>query len=424
MTTVYKPIEFAVDCLIAQGLYILAGAPKIGKSWMSLDIGLSVAKGEPVLGQSTKRGTALYLCLEDNFTRIQNRLYQITDEPTDELYFAVIAESIGSGLEEQIECFKKQHENLRLVFIDTFQMVRSSEEIGYFSDYKELTSLKNLADSLQIAIVLVHHTRKSSDDDPFNMISGSTGLSGCVDGSMVLLESKRGSRKAVLHCIGRDIENREIELQFDSDIHRWIALNEPAGTKEKDNPFLSAVFVYMQRNHFFIGTASELIEALKSICDEVFYPNRVTRELILNGYELEKQGIKFEYKRTHRGRKIILQTVETAERDSSDSKNIAVTTVALPPVKSLSSPFNIIEDLYYGRIAPYEVSMTATPEFEKLKALAAENEDLLRETLSDEQKEQLEKLTESVTDISSVSEREMFIIGFRLGVKLMIDVLK
>ena len=85
---------------------------------------------------------------------------------------------------------------------------------------------------------------------------------------------------------------------------------------------------------------------------------------------------------------------------------------------------NIIEDLYYGHIAPYEVSMTATPEMEKLKALAARDEDLLRATLSDQQKEQLEKLTESVTDISSVSEREMFIIGFRLGVKLMIDVLK
>ena len=90
----------------------------------------------------------------------------------------------------------------------------------------------------------------------------------------------------------------------------------------------------------------------------------------------------------------------------------------------VESSMNIIEDLYYGRIAPYEVSMTATPEMEKLKALATENEDLLRASLSDEQKEQLEKLTESVTDISSVSEREMFIIGFRLGVKLMIDVLK
>ena len=90
----------------------------------------------------------------------------------------------------------------------------------------------------------------------------------------------------------------------------------------------------------------------------------------------------------------------------------------------VESSMNIIEDLYYGRIAPYEVSITSTPEFEKLKALSTENEDLLRASLSDEQKEQLEKLTESVTDISSVSEREMFIIGFRLGVKLMIDVMK
>lgn len=72
MTTVYKPIEFAVDGLIAQGLYILAGAPKVGKSWLSLDMCLSIAKGEKVLSQETSKGTALYLCLEDSFERIQN----------------------------------------------------------------------------------------------------------------------------------------------------------------------------------------------------------------------------------------------------------------------------------------------------------------------------------------------------------------
>ena len=84
----------------------------------------------------------------------------------------------------------------------------------------------------------------------------------------------------------------------------------------------------------------------------------------------------------------------------------------------------IIEDLYYGRISPYEMSISATPEYQKLKALADRNEDLLREALSDEQKELLEKLIESVTDISSISERDMFIAGFRLGMKLMIDVMK
>ena len=85
---------------------------------------------------------------------------------------------------------------------------------------------------------------------------------------------------------------------------------------------------------------------------------------------------------------------------------------------------NAIQDLYYGRISPYEMSISTAPEYQKLKALADKNEDLLRETLSDEQKELLEKLTESVTDISSISERDMFIAGFRLGMKLMIDVMK
>ncbi len=87
------------------------------------------------------------------------------------------------------------------------------------------------------------------------------------------------------------------------------------------------------------------------------------------------------------------------------------------------SNMNTIQDLYYGRISPYEMSISVTPEYQKLKALATQNEDLLRETLSDKQKELLDKLTENITDISSISERDMFITGFRLGVKLMIDVI-
>ena len=85
---------------------------------------------------------------------------------------------------------------------------------------------------------------------------------------------------------------------------------------------------------------------------------------------------------------------------------------------------NTIQDLYYGRISPYEMSISTAPEYQKLKALANRNEDLLKETLSDEQKELLDKLTECITDISSISERDMFIAGFRLGMKLMIDMMK
>ena len=325
MTTVYKPIEFVVDNLLAQGLYILAGAPKVGKSWLALDMCLSIAKGEKVLGQQTTQGTALYLCLEDSYVRIQNRLYEITDEPAERLYFVIMSEAIGNGLEEQITDFKNEHYDLKVVFIDTLQMVRGSTDSGYGSDYKELSVLKALADKLEIAIIVVHHTRKCKDIDPFNMISGSTGISGCVDGSLVLIENKRGSRNAKLHCVGRDIENAEINLQFDSDLKKWVVTDEPSAPKSKDNIFLAALYVYIKKKVDFSGTASELIEKLKSVSDETFYPNRVTRDLVRNGYTLRKYGIDFQYKRTRNCRLIILHY--DRERDSSDSKNTSEVTV-------------------------------------------------------------------------------------------------
>lgn len=325
MTTVYKPIEFVIDGLLAQGLYILAGAPKVGKSWLALDMCLSIAKGEKILGLKTSQGTALYLCLEDSYARIQNRLYELTDEPTEMLYFSVMSDPIGGGLEEQIEGFMSEHRDLKIVFIDTLQMVRGSTDSSYGSDYKELSVLKALADKLEIAIIVVHHTRKCKDNDPFNMISGSTGISGCVDGSMVLIENKRGSRNAKLFCVGRDIENAEINLHFDSDLKKWIVTDELSTSKTKDNIFLAALYVYLKKHISFTGTASELVSELKEVKQEPFYPNRVTRDLVQNGYTLRKYGIDFQYKRTRNGRLIILHY--DRERDSSDSKNTSEVTV-------------------------------------------------------------------------------------------------
>ena len=297
----------------------------MGKSWLALEMCLSIAKGEKVLGQETTQGTALYLCLEDSFQRIQNRLYELTDEPVENLHFVILSDTIGKGLEEQIEQFKSEHSDLKVVFIDTLQMIRSETDSNYDSDYKELSVLKSLADKLEVAIAVVHHTRKCSDSDPFNMISGSTGISGCVDGSLVLIENKRGSRNAKLFCVGRDIENAEINLQFNSDLKKWVVTDEPTAPKSKDNIFLAALYVYIKKKVDFSGTASELIEKLKSVSDETFYPNRVTRDLVQNGYTLRKYGIDFQYKRTRNGRLIILHY--DRERDSSDSKNTSEVTV-------------------------------------------------------------------------------------------------
>ena len=316
MNTPMKPIEYCVDGLISQGLFILAGAPKVGKSWLALDMCLSIAKGEKVLGKETLCGHAVYLSLEDSLIRLQNRLYELTDEPSDNLNFAIMAESISNGLPEQIEYCRKRFDDLKIVVIDTLQKVRNESESSYSSDYKELSVLKSLADKLGIAIVLVHHTRKCSDGDPFNMISGSTGLSGCVDGSMVLIESKRGSRKAKLYCVGRDIENQEINVVFESS--RWKVSDEIKNIEPDYFPF--AVHDFMVTQKKFKGSATELAEKLSALLDKEVFSNRVKKDLIQHAYELLDYGVTFESKRSN-GQRIIILNYDM-KSDSSDGRNL------------------------------------------------------------------------------------------------------
>ena len=183
--------------------------------------------------------------------------------------------------------------------------------------------MKGLADKLRITVLLVHHTRKCKDNDPFNMISGSAGISGCVDGSLVLIETKRGSRTARLYCVGRDIENHELNLAFES--NRWTVTDEESHPPSKDNIFLAAVYVFIKDAGHFERTATELIEALKTVSTEKFHANRVTRDLVQNGYKLKQCGIDFCCGRNHSGRKIILDYCSA--RDGSDSKNGSGVTV-------------------------------------------------------------------------------------------------
>ena len=206
----YEPLSFVVEELLPQGLHLLAGAPKIGKSWLALWLCLRVASGEPLWNFPTHPCEVLYLCLEDSFQRIQSRLFDLTDDAPPTLHFAVMAEQIQSGLVDQIEQFLTGHPATGLVVIDTLQRIRSAgnDVNPYASDYRDIGVLKALADRRRIAILLVHHLRKLSDDDPMNMISGTTGLSGATDSNFVLRKSKRRENTATLYCTGRDIAYR------------------------------------------------------------------------------------------------------------------------------------------------------------------------------------------------------------------------
>ena len=314
MTTLYQPTVFAVDGLLAQGLFILAGSPKVGKSWLALELCLSVAKGAKLLDRPTQQGSALYFCLEDSYPRIQSRLYELTDEPSDKLFFALKADSIGNGLEEQIMKFKSEHDDLRLVVIDTLQMVRNETESSYGSDYAEIVPLKSLAEQLGITIVLVHHLRKAADSDPFNMISGSTGLSGATDGQLVLKKDKRGGTQALLYVTGRDIEDQELSLTKHG--ARWVLADER--TEKPPDTFPFAVHDLMVERCSFKGSATELCGLLKDRFGSEYFANRLTRDMFKHAYELRDLGVTFEPKRSNGQRLLLLHYDKNS--DSSDGK--------------------------------------------------------------------------------------------------------
>ncbi len=295
MNTPLPPIRFTISTLLPQGLSILAGAPKVGKSWLALQICLAVAKGETLWGLPTAKSGALYLCLEDSFARIQSRLFDVGGDAPANVHFVVMSDGIGSGLEEQIENFLAEHPDDALIVIDTLQKVRSlTNDNAYAADYHDVGLLKSLADKHGIAVLLIHHLRKQADDDPMNMVSGTTGITGAVDNSFVLKETKRGSGRATLYCTGRDIEYREIELAQDKQTHCW---NLESDSLENPGALLDdmvRVFAeYISTEKKFTGSPTELAQKIHDATGHSFTAAALSKKLLQSKDELAEMGIDY-----------------------------------------------------------------------------------------------------------------------------------
>jgi len=304
-------IPFIIQSLLPTGLHILAGAPKVGKSWLALWLCLQVANGEPVWTFAAEKRKTLYLCLEDSENRIQNRLFDITEDAPTNIHFAVCAGQIGDGLEAQIENFVAEHPETGLIVIDTLQKVRRvSYDNAYASDYRDIGALKALADKLGIAILLVHHLRKQHDDDPLNMVSGTTGLTGAVDSSFVLTKHKRSSNRAILVCDGRDIEYHELELEFDGDAHLWRLISDSVETPEMLlDDTVSLVCGYLKEHGSFKGRLSELADEIAKQTGTVTAPNQMSRRL--NQHQDELQSVGITYRNYHsNGKRMVELTLD------------------------------------------------------------------------------------------------------------------
>ena len=324
-----EPPNFVVDTLISQGLHILAGSPKVGKSWLALWLAVTVAKGEPVWNMTTKQGTTLYLCLEDSVLRIQNRLFEITEDAPDSVHFCTECALIGQGLGEQVDAFVAAHPDTVLVIIDTLQMVRPIHDATYANDYRDLSVLKRLADKHGIAILLIHHLRKEKAEDVFHRISGTTAISGAVDSSFTLVEEKRGSGRAKLSCIGRDIEYRELTLERNGE-NVWELVSDSRTQPELLGDRIIYLLSELMRDRTkFIGTPTELSERIDPVGVERMSPKKVSRQILQNLDALRKIGISAVVRRSN-GRRLI----ELRRADSADLEG-AGEIVPIDPVEAL-----------------------------------------------------------------------------------------
>jgi RecA-family ATPase len=220
------PIREVVPRILPEGVSLLAGKPKLGKSWLCLGLCIATATGGHALGKTkVEKGAALYLALEDNRRRMRKRLKKLLTHsaPPRDLHIALEWPRLNEGGADELRAWLNENPDARLVVIDTLAKIREPArgQNVYAEDYKALEKLIPLAAEYSVAVLVVTHLRKLSAADPLDEISGSTGLSGGVDGFLIL-KRDRGRHDATLHVDGRDVEEpAELALTWDGELASW-----------------------------------------------------------------------------------------------------------------------------------------------------------------------------------------------------------
>lgn len=290
------PAVYVVERLLTAGLAMIAAKPKMGKSWMVLDLCLAVSAGLPFLEYQTNQGECLYLALEDTERRLKSRMNKLLQgqRAPEGFYFTTSAHDIENGLIEELEAHVAERPQTKLIVIDTLQKVRPpaiGREGAYAADYKAMTPLKAFADKHTLCILLVHHLRKMGDDgDPFNRISGTNGIMGALDTSIVLDREERAAEDTTFSATGRDIESQDKIIRFDKETCRWkmqgdadLLAEQRARQEYQNNPIVKTIKKLLDDSPDgqWSGSMSDLMSAGRYIARANLAPTtqKLTREV-------------------------------------------------------------------------------------------------------------------------------------------------
>ncbi|MBR1604314.1 MAG: AAA family ATPase [Synergistaceae bacterium] len=294
----FPPVKWAVEGILPMGLSLLAGSPKIGKSFLSLQLSLAVALGGVALGKiQVKRGSVLNLALEDPERRLKERILNsgLDAKSADLSRLDLVTELAkqNDGGMAFIKSWLDNHSDARLVVIDTLQKFRQPKQSKgdiYGADYTCMEELKQLADDYSVPFLIIHHFRKAkkSEDsgDWVDNFLGTTGLAGAAD-TLLSLTRQRGQDAGILKITGRDIEEAELALKRDE--FGWILEGEAAEFKLSDNE--KRIVNFLKENGG--KTPKEIAEALGLESDEEKTGLRVKLGRMVSKNKISKTGMSY-----------------------------------------------------------------------------------------------------------------------------------
>lgn len=279
------PQRHLVKGIIAVGCNLLAGKPKIGKSWFALQLAISVSLGKPLFDSfAVEKKGVLYLALEDNRRRIKKRLSMTLKESEHpaNLFFQTDCPRTSDGGLMVIIDFLQSHSATGLIIIDTlarFRDVPGSNKNSYLADYDAISKLKKIADTYEVTILIIHHLRKfDNTEDPLDNISGTTGISGATDANIVLARDRK-SNIATMYVEGRDVERQEIGLKFDRETVSWCLTS----TIEKLSPERREIVELIQKAKEAGKTMSP-----KEIADALGKKGEPIRQLLMKMVDVDE----------------------------------------------------------------------------------------------------------------------------------------
>lgn len=291
METEYPPLGFAIENFLPHGLFILGGEPKIGKSMYIQQLAYAVATGTELMGRYMgNRGGVIYLALEDNCRRLQDRFNRYESTPLDayeNIHVIFRAEGVDQNFVGQICYLLEKYPNTQLILVDTLQYVRGkvSEKYSYEAEYKMMLEFRKITQSFPVSLVLVTHTREMDAKNAQRQIYGGAGIIGASDGNWTLVETEQTAteKRACLSMTNRDINSNDLELIFDKQTLLWRCANQQTITPvlSKDELIVAVLIAMFADKQCWKGSATELLEQMKCYCtneqDLQLAPNALSR---------------------------------------------------------------------------------------------------------------------------------------------------